>query len=1241
MKNKKLYAVLVCMSIVASFFTGFVSAAERPKVNKNQYTIAFLGGSLTAGGSEWIRQTAESVGAGLSGKEVRTVNAGKGGTGSDYGAARFMNDVGSIEPDMVVVDFSVNDKRMTEIQSKMYMESIVRQALKLKKVPAILFLHAPQPVEEGTDGYEVMQNQKKWKDEIAVHYGIKSIDVYEYMVEDFVEGQKYLTFDSYLQSMYTGSKGSYDVHGGYRKYAEAIKKAFEEDYNGSLTVPKNADIYCTGYENIVDGVYKYIECNDPQVTYEGDWQYYDLKNQFQSTEGKLKINESSYSYPFFENGIKQTEGTGTFSFKSSADAFCLNYPSSTAGSSVSVYVDGVKSDKKLSCWSGAQGVNYISKWFDLPADGKEHEIKMVVDEPNDEKCVFRFGNIIERYKELTVEEQVPETPEENVSKPVATVGDNGVTIFVSPDGDDEGLGTIDNPFATVERAKNEVLNIKTANGGVPEGGICVYLREGVYSIHDTLLFTEEDSGTPESPITYRAYKDEKVTLIGGEKLEVKDFRRVPEGEVLERVYDRSARECLYQYDLSQFEDFEYGKIYTKGESNKPNELVIDGEVMTIARWPNLTADGKDQFEKVASVVNEDVQGKGFSFNISDTARTNNWSTAKDVRLSANWTYLWASEYSEIDNVKNGVITTKDKSGYKTVAVGTARFYALNLLEEIDQPGEFYVDKENQILYLYPPVNSTSKSDIFISTLGGNMIEIDGASNLTFRDFEIPCSRGAGFSIKKGDNNLVAYCDIKNLGGIGIDIKGGTNNGAVGNYITMCNGGIDVSGGDRKTLTPGGNFAINNETEKFSRITKTYRGGIHVTGMGNRVAYNEIHDGLHCGMQFEGNENIIEFNEFYDLLQSVDDSGGIYAGRTWFWRGNQIRNNYFHDFYGASGGVGLGAIYFDDSLSGNSVTGNVFYNIPGRAMWAEAGSDNNVENNIMIKVGTPIRYVDRGNVQTSFADYAKNNPTNKHVTTAAEVPYTSKVWLDKYPVLKNLDNEAVVAPNRAIIKNNVMVESGSNDISASVMSQGEFENNVAVKDPGFVDLANGDFTLREDAAIYTQLPEFEDVKFERMGRYTEKLEKMVKDSIVLGIKKAGAKVNSKMTQIDETNDGVMPIIINNRTFVPVRFISESLGAEVEWNADTKEVTVKYNGKTIKMQIDNSVMFVDGAEVALDSAPTIRQNRTLLPLRALVESLDKKVFWDDKGLIVIGDNERIFDSTEDAYLIDDLLRQIDLR
>ncbi len=812
------------------------------------------------------------------------------------------------------------------------------------------------------------------------------------------------------------------------------------------------------------------------------------------------------------------------------------------------------------------------------------------------------------------------------------------TFYVATDGSDEGAGTIDDPFATITAARDAIRKIKEENGELPDKGVCVYLREGTYAIHSTIEFTEEDSGTEECPITYRAYKDENVVLIGGEKLEVKDFKRVADQSVLDRIYDREARECIYQYDLSTIEDFTYGDIFDSTQSgNMPNELVIDGKVMTIARYPNVTANGDDQFEKVQNIISDTLEDNKCSFTIADSSRANNWNTATDMRFSANWTYLWSSSYDKLDSVKNGVITVKRASS-GTLTPGTARFYVINLLEELDRPEEYYIDKENQILYLYPPTNSTGDSTIYISTLRDTMFNINGASYLTFRNFEVPCSRGTAFQITEGEHNTVEYCNIRNLGGRAVLIAGGKYNGAVGNFVSMCNGGVDVKGGDRNTLEPGYNYAENNETEKFSRISKTYLGGVMIEGCGNRLSHNEVHDALHLGMQFAGNENIIEYNEFYDLLKSVDDSGGIYAGRTWVWRGNKIANNYFHDFYGSSGGVGLGCIYLDDYLSGNSVTGNIFYNVPGRGMWAEAGSDNVISNNIMIDVGTPIRYANRGNSQIKMDEIDK---TNKMWTSLEEVPYTSDIWLEKYPILKDIMTLPVYSPNRVTITNNVAVNSGSNDIMEGVAENGTVENNISMSDPGFVDLANGDFRLKEDAQVYTELPGFVDVHFEKMGRYTERLDEMVKDALVLGIDRAGAKNNGEMTQIDPDNDAVMPIIINDRTMVPVRFISESLGADVTWDANTEEIGITYIGKTIKMTIGKNNFTVDGETVELDSPPTIVEDRTLVPLRALVESLNKKVFWDDKGLIVISNNEQIFDSTEDAYLIDDLLRQINLR
>lgn len=90
--------------------------------------------------------------------------------------------------------------------------------------------------------------------------------------------------------------------------------------------------------------------------------------------------------------------------------------------------------------------------------------------------------------------------------------------------------------------------------------------------------------------------------------------------------------------------------------------------------------------------------------------------------------------------------------------------------------------------------------------------------------------------------------------------------------------------------------------------------------------------------------------------------------------------------------------------------------------------------------------------------------------------------------------------------------------------------------------------------------------------------------------------------------VAPQIINDRTMVPMRKIFESMGATVDWNGDTRTITSVKGDTTISMTIDNPEMTVNGSAVTLDSAPTIIDDRTLVPVRAIAEAFGSKVDWD---------------------------------
>lgn len=110
-------------------------------------------------------------------------------------------------------------------------------------------------------------------------------------------------------------------------------------------------------------------------------------------------------------------------------------------------------------------------------------------------------------------------------------------------------------------------------------------------------------------------------------------------------------------------------------------------------------------------------------------------------------------------------------------------------------------------------------------------------------------------------------------------------------------------------------------------------------------------------------------------------------------------------------------------------------------------------------------------------------------------------------------------------------------------------------------------------------------------------------------------------MDDNGNVVNPEMINNRTMVPMRKIFEVVGAEVEWNGEEKIVVATTEEKVIQLQIDNNEAILKdkntGEEktIELDAAPVILNNRTMVPVRFIAESLDRHVGWDKDNRCVI--------------------------
>ena len=131
---------------------------------------------------------------------------------------------------------------------------------------------------------------------------------------------------------------------------------------------------------------------------------------------------------------------------------------------------------------------------------------------------------------------------------------------------------------------------------------------------------------------------------------------------------------------------------------------------------------------------------------------------------------------------------------------------------------------------------------------------------------------------------------------------------------------------------------------------------------------------------------------------------------------------------------------------------------------------------------------------------------------------------------------------------------------------------------------------EVAALYTAA----------MGQYNGK--------IILKIGSGQMTVGTQEVAVDPASGYTQPVIENGRTLVPIRAIIEAMGGTIGWEASTREVSVSLKGTAIKMKLDSSVADVNGKSVSLDVPAKSINNRTMVPLRFVIENLGAKVQWE---------------------------------
>ena len=176
-------------------------------------------------------------------------------------------------------------------------------------------------------------------------------------------------------------------------------------------------------------------------------------------------------------------------------------------------------------------------------------------------------------------------------------------------------------------------------------------------------------------------------------------------------------------------------------------------------------------------------------------------------------------------------------------------------------------------------------------------------------------------------------------------------------------------------------------------------------------------------------------------------------------------------------------------------------------------------------------------------------------------------------------------------------------------------------------------MKEDAKIFKEMPDFKPIPFTRIGRYGERAEARVKNALTLVIDSPYVMVDGQKQMINNAEPEQKPVIINDSTYVPFRFLGEALGMVVEYNDETRIATFTDGANNLEFSLDTLDKVKKGEEEITLEVPIKNINgRTYMPLRAISEMVDKEVFWDDCGFITVSSIENLFNSEADAGLID---------
>ncbi len=563
-----------------------------------------------------------------------------------------------------------------------------------------------------------------------------------------------------------------------------------------------------------------------------------------------------------------------------------------------------------------------------------------------------------------------------------------LTIYVSANnGDDEtGDGSAVSPYKTITAARDAVRSLDK----VKYTAIKVRILEGDYMLTEPIEFLAEDSGRESCPIYYIG--DEGAVITGGVTFDLSAFSRAS-GETM-KYFPADVRDSLVMVDLKQFgfraEDV--ADMITVLSDGGYAPLYMNGSKMTVARYPNddyavvredSTAARSDDGDATATI----------RFDEQHAEHVRTWHDLSSVLTHARYFSLCQSDDSSVISFdESDSSMTVPYYGDDEPRAGMP-FYWYNIPEELDAPGEYYID-DYGVLYFYP-TEDFDDARFTLPVIDDSLIEADGVKFLTLSSLTLESTRRSGIT-GEGDHLTVKDCTIRFCSDTAISLEGDSIMISGNEIYSIGNTAVKLEGGNVETLRQADSVIYNNKIHDWSTGIGVGNYAVSIGGCGVTVSHNECSDSVDMAISYAGPYHLIEYN-LCENTCAFNGGGGVISSDSLWAYGTIIRCNYIKNGgFTRDTGVdpaGVSGINVDGGQSGLMAYGNVIENVTGSGFRISGGRDHSIYGNLMIQCLYGVSYDSR-----AYAEIKRQGHGNR-----VDAPgYTeNRRWTNAFPVLAKM------------------------------------------------------------------------------------------------------------------------------------------------------------------------------------------------------------------------------------------------